>query len=230
MVKDIDIQSWSRRQQYENFRGYTNPTFSVSTRIDVTELVTYCKEEKKSFFSTFLFVISQSINKIEEFRIRMLHGRPVMYDVVHPSFVVLCENKSLVTTITNFSKDFECFYWKNQSDITKARQVYNQNQFNSTNRNDCIYISSLPWIDVTSVRDPYNLSDVDQTSIPRLTWGKYIEKEGRYEIGFNVSADHSLVDGAQIADLIREIEEDIKFWYEGRSNERQSLYCMERFK
>ena len=59
-MKKIDKSTWKRIETYNNFIAYTNPVFSIGKRIDVTELVRYCKREGKSFFATWSFVSDKS--------------------------------------------------------------------------------------------------------------------------------------------------------------------------
>ena len=70
-MKIIDVNTWNRKSQYENFIKYSQPTFSLSTRLDVTNLVEYTKKTKKSFFSCFLFFVTKAVNEVEEMRTRL---------------------------------------------------------------------------------------------------------------------------------------------------------------
>jgi len=54
-MKKIDVENWSRRDTYNNFIRYSDPIFSISTRIDVTEIFLESKKNKKSFFIDFLY-------------------------------------------------------------------------------------------------------------------------------------------------------------------------------
>ena len=88
-MEKIDIKNWARRAQYENFIKYTNPIFSVTVRLDVTKLVKFCKENKKSFFVTLLYIMSEAMNEIPEWRMRIKDDEVVIFDKVHPSYIVL---------------------------------------------------------------------------------------------------------------------------------------------
>ena len=71
-MKIIDVEKWKRKSPYNCFKNYTNPIFSMSVRIDVTDLVEYSKKTKTSFFINFLFVVTKCLNGIENFRMRVL--------------------------------------------------------------------------------------------------------------------------------------------------------------
>lgn len=204
-MKIIDINEWSRKNQFNNFIYYTNPVFSVGTVIDVTPLVQYCEKNDLSFFITFLYVVSHGINAVEAMRMRIYQDNVVLFDKVHPGYVVLCDDDELKTCLTPVDDSFKVFYDRVQADIIKTKQQHKAS-YNEGITNDCYYISCLPWIRINSVTNPYNFADKEQTSIPRITWGKYYKNGDRYEIGFDISAHHALVDGVHVSKVIHEIE------------------------
>lgn len=198
-MKIIDKSSWKRRTTYENFIKYTNPIFSISTRLDVTELVSYCKKTGHGFFATLLYFVTCCANEIEELRTRIQGDDVVLFDKVDASYIVLLGNEELATCVTKAEDDFERFYQAVKRDVSNAVEK-GQPEFNATFIFDCLYVSCLPWVDITSVSNPYHLDDPCASSIPRITWGKYTENAaGRFELGMDVAAHHALIDGRQVA-------------------------------
>ena len=197
-MKKIDKSTWKRIETYNNFIAYTNPVFSIGKRIDVTELVRYCKREGKSFFATFLYFVTDAFNRIEELRTRIVDDDVVIFDRIRPSYIVMLENEELATCISEAKEDFEEFYKGVRIDIETVKNN-NKAYFNKERHLDCVFISCLPWTDFTSVINPYNFNDVSGTSIPRITWGKYGEMvNGRTELAMDISAHHALIDGRQL--------------------------------
>lgn len=209
-MKEIDINNWCRRAQYYNFIKYTQPIFSIGTKLDVTNLVLFCKKNRLSFFSSFLYVVIKCMNAFTEWRTRIIGEKVVVFDKIHPSYIVLRESEQIITCLTEMQDDFSLFYNKTRKDIESTKNE-NKTVFNSIQREDLIYISCLPWINFISVLNPYNFADKSQTSIPRVTWGKYsVKNDGKYELPFDVSAHHALVDGIHVAKLFRHIEEALE--------------------
>jgi hypothetical protein len=62
----IDIDGWERKSQFLNFNKYSHPVFSIGVRLDVSNLVDYCKNNKRSFFITFLYIVTKNCNEIKE--------------------------------------------------------------------------------------------------------------------------------------------------------------------
>ncbi len=209
-MKIIDTEKWVRKSAYENFSKYTNPTFSIGIRLDVTNLVSYCKENGKSFFATFVYILTKCANSVEEMRIRIQGDNVVLHDIVHPSYVILCEENSIATSFTQYDENYESFVESVKRDIDAVRSATNDGPYEQSDRADCLYISNMPWLDVTDFTNPYNFDDKKQSSIPRITWGKYVSVGDRYEMGFNISAHHALLDGYHVALVMTRISSAIE--------------------
>ena len=198
-MKVIDLATWKRKTPYECFSKYSNPVFSMTVRLDVTELVEFSKKTSTSFFANFLFVVSKCLNGIEDFRIRIKEGKVVVYDVITPSYVVMNDNGVIVTKQTEFSDDYKVFYERVKCDIEEAKHNLTQTKFNNAGQNDLFYTSCIRWVDFTSISNPYHVPDAEQSSIPRLAWGKYVEENGRLKMSFDISAHHALMDGYEMS-------------------------------
>jgi chloramphenicol O-acetyltransferase type A len=198
MMKIIDIDKWKRKVPYQNFIGYSNPVFSLSTHLDVTYLFEKSKRENTSFFSNFLYVAMKCLNSIEEFRLRIYKGNVVLYDEIKPSFIVLADCDVIVTCQSEMKDSYAAFYESSRKAIQLARKSDGKQKFNSDDYNNYFYISCIKWVDIASIINPYNLSDADNTSIPRITWGKAVNKNGRWEMMMDISAHHALIDGEPI--------------------------------
>lgn len=209
-MKIIDVDSWKRKNHYNNFIRYDNPVFSLGTELDVTDLVVFCKAHGRSFFVTFMFLMMKSINEVEEFRIRIVGNDVVMFDKVLPNYIVMADDGVIVTSRSELYDDYATFYDRTRADLEKSKLSSKREAFNFSNNNDCVYISCLPWRAFTSVTNAYNLADKNQTSIPRITWFKYVlDNDGRYKMGFDVAAHHALIDGKPVCDMLNLLQEKL---------------------
>ncbi|MBO5328449.1 MAG: hypothetical protein J6B04_04680 [Clostridia bacterium] len=210
-MKTIDINTWKRKTHYNNFIKYTNPIFSIGAQIEVTNLVLRCKERGESFFANLLYVATKCINEVEELKTRILNGNVVVYDNPSPSYVVMADDGVIVTANTPFNSDYNAFYGAVRKEIENAKKDSVRGEFSAVANNNCIYFSCLPWVKVTAAQNPYNLTDVEQSTIPRVLWGKYYQDGfGKYYIYFDIAAHHALADGQHIAEAINKIEVAIK--------------------
>ena len=208
-MKKIDVKTWKRRVPYENFIGYTNPIFSLATRLDVTDLYNRCKREKTSLFADFLFLAVKCLNSVEELRIRISGDEVVMYDTIDPSFIVMTDEGVIVTCRSKMCDSYAEFYKGVRTDIERAKaaaakEVWN---FDGDVRTDLFFISCMPWVELTAVSNPYNLSDRENSSVPRLTWSKIVDENGRKIMTMDIAAHHALVDGEPVCRAFIKIQE-----------------------
>lgn len=205
-MKIIDIENWDRKVIYNNFIGYTNPIFSISARLDVTALHSFCKRENKSFFTTFMYVATKCLNGVEEFRLRLKDGNVVLYDVIDPSFIVKRPDGVISACRTAMTDNYGGFY-RSARENQKAAQEATTPYFNGDNANDLFFISCMPWVDIRSFSNPYDLKNPDASSIPRIMWSKFVPENGQLKMTFDVAAHHALIDGEPVCRAIGLIQE-----------------------
>ena len=62
---------------FREFIGMTTSIYDMTVRMDVTNLINYCKENGKSFFINYLYLALRELNAIPEFRMRVHNGEPL---------------------------------------------------------------------------------------------------------------------------------------------------------
>lgn len=208
-MKKININSWERKSAYKCFSRYQNPTFSLSTKIDVTNLVNYSKKTGTSFFANTLFVVTKALNSIDEFRIRIHKNKVVLFDKIDASFIVLNQQGAIISCRTNYTENYNDFYAKTRSLIDSAKTDFSKKNFNDNGDNNLFYFTCLPWVDFTSLSHPYNYRDKPRTSIPRISWGKYVFDGKKYLMTLDFCAHHALLDGYHFAKGFTAIQDTI---------------------
>lgn len=208
-MKEVNYQNHDRFRSFENFIGYTNPTFSLTARLDVTNIFKWCKKNKHSFFIEFLFILMKNVNRTECFRVRLKDKKPVLFDVIHPGYVVISEEGSINTCKSDYMEDHDSFYKTVRETLDEGKKSVQEHKFNDGSLN-LIYVSCVPWLDFSSVNNPYNYTDIDETSIPRITMGKAVEENGRFKMSIDISAHHALMDGYNIYIFLNELQKMIE--------------------
>ena len=206
-MKIVDKEQWNRKIAYNTFIGYSDPTFSITTRLDVTQLYNRCKNEGASFFTDFLYVVMRCLNGIDEFKTRIKGDDVILYDSIDPSFIIMKEDDSITDGRIKMTDDYPEFYNRVRNEIeTVKEEDSNKDKMNESQTSDVIYISCLPWMDFTSIAHPYDHPDKESSSIPRVTWGMAVENGERRTMAFDISAHHSLMDGYHITKAVRCIQ------------------------
>ena len=77
----IDIKTWERKENYEFFLGFQNPTISITSEVECSGARTRAKAAGESFFLHYLYAVLRAVNEIKEFRFRIdSEGRVVYFD------------------------------------------------------------------------------------------------------------------------------------------------------
>jgi len=196
MKKIIDLDKWERKEHYLHFSRFYDPSFEITTNIDCTKAYQKAKDEKFSFFLYYLHCSLRAVNMVKEFRLRIEEENIICFDKIHAGPTIARDNGTFGFSHLPYFDDFNEF--KNNAieiidEVKKARNLEP-----SSNQLDVVYYSSLPWISFTSISHPrfsYEIKD----SIPKISFGKLIEKGSKKLMPISVSANHALMDGFHIA-------------------------------
>ena len=71
-------------------------------------------------------------------------------------------------------------------------------------RDDYLFLSSFPWVSFTGFQHAMSYHPHD--SVPRITWGKFIQEQGRIKMPLSVQAHHGVVDGQHIGSYFQQME------------------------
>lgn len=187
----IDMQTWKRKNHYQMFSKMDYSFFNICAPLDISDFYKYIKQNNEPFFISFLYLVTKAANNIEEFLYRIRTDGIYSLDECHPSYTVMGKNDLFAFCYSDYSTDYVKFKANAVLDIQKASSSEMFNEGN--NRDDYIYITSIPWVSFTSISHPISINKND--SIPRISWGRYEEKEGKLSIPLSVSLHHGLADG-----------------------------------
>lgn len=200
----FDIENWPRREIYEFFGSMSQPFYSVTFRVDVTKVHSFAKAQGISFYYALIWLVTRAVNLVPEFMLTIRRGAVEQLERRDPSF-------------TDMKKGSECFHivtlpmQDNIVDFCREakRRSEEQTRFiNAESESDAlIFISCLPWVDITALT---NERDFDcEDSVPRISWGKYTEENGRLMLGMSVEVNHRIIDGVHIGQFAAALEAGI---------------------
>jgi len=206
MARPVDLTTWNRKDVHEFFRNFEDPFFNVTVTVDVTVLVSLCKERGYSFAAACLFFSQLTANEIREFRIRMVDGELVEYDEVEATQTILQDDES-----------FSFCYFRNQPDLssfisdakTSVEKYLELRSFDvEQHRHDLIYHSILPWLPFTSFKHATS-ARADQT-VPRIVFGQYTpDATGRLRMPVCVEVNHSIMDGIHVGKYFKLLQQNL---------------------
>lgn len=205
--RKIDMDKYPRKKHFEFFKSMEYPHVGATIEIDVTDLVSFCKENKYSFYLTFMHVVALAADKVKEFRQRILNGEIIEYDHCYTSHTEALEDETYCFCNLRHNLNFKEY----MKYALEERALSIQRRTIEEDPNDVLnyyFISTVPWFSYTDLIQPTNgYSD----SNPRFTWGKYKKDyNNRLQLPLTILAHHALIDGIHIGKFINQLEIEIK--------------------
>ncbi|MBL4660573.1 MAG: chloramphenicol acetyltransferase [Alcanivoracaceae bacterium] len=207
MYKILDLNNWSRYEQYKFFKSYDSPFFNICSELDVTDLVKSCQSKKLSFFISILYASLSAANQIKEFRYRLKNDGVVEFDTIYAGSTILKDDETFSFCYFDYFNRFSAFNNSAKQDIAKAK-TGNLKFAARDNELGLIHYSSIPWISFSSFSHARNFKNND--SIPKIVFGKFYEKDGRISLPISVEVHHALMDGLHLGRYLDKLQKMIK--------------------
>ncbi|WP_120497284.1 CatA-like O-acetyltransferase [Kiloniella sp. EL199] len=216
----IDLATWPRQSQYAMFKDFGSPHFSITTRVDVTEIMKAKQSRDVSPFTAMLFCIMQAFNAVPELRTRFRNTDGqlsiIEHNKVHSSITVPIEDDRFAFCEIPYSADWQAFNKNCQSVITAGKEQKELDD-KTIGTDYWIFMSCLPWLDFTDMQHPLKGPD---DCVPRLAWGKFVPRitqsdgapsdQENWDVAVNLTAHHALVDGVHMAHFFQKLEENCR--------------------
>ncbi len=196
-MERINEDRWERREAYAYFSRFSDPFYAVTFIQDVTELYRYTKARGLSFYRGMVWACTEAVNAVPAFLTVVREGKPFRLERRCPSFTDLKKGAEQFHIVTmERMEDIDAFC------AEAVRRSLAQDTFMDAEKetDDLIYLTCLPWIEMTSLKNERDLSAPGalDDSIPRLAWGRYTEENGRKRLGISLEVNHRFVDGVHI--------------------------------
>ena len=200
-MKKIDPDNYNRRGLFNSFKDRDIPYFSTTCNIEIQNLKKFVKLRNISFFVSFSYIISVSVNRIPQLRHRIIDGELYEFKIVDPGYTVLLDDETFSFCDSKFFEDFHTYY---EYAIARIEEVKNRPDQNNADKNHMFFITSIPWFSFTSFVHPY---DKLYSSIPIISIGKYFEQGDSWLIPIAIQVHHGVVDGLHVGKYYACLEE-----------------------
>jgi len=205
-MREVDLSTWNRREHFEFFRRCDLPFYNVNTNVDVTGLRDFAKSRGLSLNALFIYLTIRAANAVDNFRYRLRGETVVLHDTLHPSFAHLRNGEELFRLITvDFSNDVFEFDTIVRTAIENSVAYFDLEKLRG--RDDFVFISSLPWISFTGIDHTMSLRKDD--AMPRVSWGRFFERDGKTLLPFNIQVNHLFVDGLHVGRFFEKLDAEI---------------------
>lgn len=201
-IREINQETWSRREHYATFGAFQFPHFNVCAEVDVSQFRPAVKEAGFSFNTAFIYLITRTANDVPEFRLRIRGETIIEHEVVHPASTVLVDEDRFSFMWLEYQDDFARFAAHVDERLAAVRNHLTVEADYS--RDDMLYMTAIPWFVFTSFQHP--MPSLDADSVPRFAWGKYHTTADGLMMPLSVQAHHGLMDGLHVGRYYERIQ------------------------
>lgn len=210
----IDVETWSRRDNFRFFETFVSSWYAVTTEIDCTEARAAAKERGQSFFLYYLYAVVRAANEVDELRYRIDKQKQVVFhdrvDIITP---IAVPGRTFFTLRIPYHEDFICFYEEAHRMITHIPSDGDpygaEKTLMSQGDYDVVHLSAVPGMYFTSIT--YTLAEAGNAcNYPLMTAGKAVVREGRLVMPLSIYVNHAFVDGSHLSAFFRKVEQYLK--------------------
>lgn len=202
-MRQIDLETWPRREHFQLFRSFGHPYFGMCANVDVTAFHPLVKARGISFTAATAYVLARAANSVPEFRYRLRPEGVVEHEVVHPSFAILGADDLFSFCTVPYVEDFAQFAARAATQMADGKE--HPTLEDEPGQDDLLFMSPIPWVSFTSFMHPLSLDPAD--SVPRFAWGKAFAEGELLKMPLSVHAHHALMDGIHMARYYAEVQE-----------------------
>lgn len=205
----IPLEDFPRRKHFAFFSAMQNPYVGVTMEVDITDFLSACHERSVPFFLSFVYCVGRAANAVPQLRQRIWNGCIIEFEQCDASHTVLCPDETYGYCRLDCMRPFEDY-------LPEAISLHRQAKENPCMEDgedgiNLLFLSSIPWLHYAALTQPLP-SPAD--SNPRITWGQYVEQNGRVTLPVTLLANHALVDGLHLAAFYRSLDRELKAWTE----------------
>jgi len=202
--RELNLDAYPRREHFDYFRAMRNPYVGVTADVDVTALAGKIKKEGRPFFLTVLYCAARAANAVPELRRRIEGNGIVEYDRCPVSYTVGLPDGTYCYCQMEADGPYEGFL--TAAAAAQEEAVSQSSIDDGSDPLPLLFISTVPWLHYSALLQP---TPEPPDSNPRITWGRYEERDGRVLLPVTVLCNHALVDGAQIAAFYEKLDGEI---------------------
>lgn len=195
-AKLIDLNNYARKEHYLAFKSRIQCYFSTTIKLEVTNLILFCKKYKYKFNAIIIYCIMKEINNISEMKMGWNGKKQLLeWNEIHPLFNIFHENnKTFSSVYCEWNADLKLFY---NNYLNILNQYENDLRMNPQKLPvNLAYLSCFPWLKFENTSLDYiNI----HTFRPAITWcGIYQENQKSY-INMMCKIHHAVADGYHIS-------------------------------
>lgn len=199
--RPIDLAVWERAEQYKFFRTFERPHYATTVRMDVTALMENRKSKGLSPFRHTVWAVGVGLHAVPQLCVRFEGDQIIQFDQLILSSTVALDSGEYGYGYYPFDPDRARF---DQDCARIMEEVRGKSGLNANDgsMHNIAYLSCLPWLDYTALDNALPHAD---DCIPRTSWGKIVERDGRFDMAMTLQIHHALADGLHVAQFFEAV-------------------------
>ena len=109
--KYLNMETYKRKNHFEYFNSLAYPYVGLTVNVDITDLMKTIKAKKLPFFLSICYCVSRSVNRVPEFRQRILNNQIVEYDYCLTSHTVAISDGTYCYCDLDSNRSFEDYIY-----------------------------------------------------------------------------------------------------------------------
>lgn len=199
-MRQVNWEDWDRKELFDYFSKLSQPFYSVTFAVDVTDLYRFTKANRLSFYYSLVYLCTKAINHVEAFRYMVDRGNLFLLDQRISSFRDLKPGSETFHIVTMPCGNDIGTFCRTAREKSLAQTTFLDQ---SSETGDLIYFSCLPWVELTALTNERDFDPND--TVPRVAWGRYTEENGRKKLHISLELNHRFTDGVHIGKFYEEL-------------------------
>lgn len=205
----INMETYPRKNHFDYFKKYAYPYDGMTAEIDVTGLKKFTKERGYSFFLSATYIAAKAANCVPEFRMRIKDNGIIQYPNCGTSHVVLLPDNTFCYCRLYYDKAMSFDEFMKYAVFTQEKCKEKSSIADDDETDSLFFISAIPWVHYTNL---VQAVPCNNEANPRISFGKYENKDGKLMMPLTVLAHHALVDGFHIGQFYQYVEKEISIY------------------
>lgn len=192
-MRFLDLDHYPRRSHFAYFQSMAYPYVGLTAPMEVTELKAASQRSGGSFFLACLYAASKAANQVPALRQRIVAGRIAEFDHCDTSHTLALDDGTYCYCQMDCRMPFAAFLREGEARQAQAKTDHGID--GAGDETSHFFVSCIPWVTYTALTQPV---PYPADSNPRITFGKYEQREGGLWMPVTLLAHHALVDGLHI--------------------------------
>ena len=200
----FNIENWQRKEHFKLFESQLNCGFSLTTKIDVTNLKKFINSKGYGFYPTIIYLLSKTVNMYPEFRLAKKEAELILWDTVNPNFTIFHQDTETFSSLwSEYFDDIDVFMFHYNQQISLFRDDLSISPQPKQIEN-IFYVSSLPWLTFDSFN--LNIADITKNYAPIFTMGQFFLSNEKYLLPLAIQVHHAVCDGFHVGRLMNQLQ------------------------